>query len=133
MSVQHPKFRAAAVQAAPVFLDLDATIDKSIALIAEASENGAGLIAFPETFVPGYPWFIWLDSPAWGMQFIQRYHDNSLVYRGAAHALGAEVNNAASQIYAVEGQCFVIAPCATVSAEMSELLCTDDMKKMLLL
>ena len=37
MSVQHPKFRAAAVQAAPVFLDLDATIDKSIALIAEAS------------------------------------------------------------------------------------------------
>jgi aliphatic nitrilase len=80
MSVQHPKFRAAAVQAAPVFLDLDATIDKSIALIAEASENGAGLIAFPETFVPGYPWFIWLDSPAWGMQFIQRYHDNSLVY-----------------------------------------------------
>lgn len=247
MSVQHPKFRAAAVQAAPVFLDLDATIDKSIALIAEAAENGAGLIAFPETFVPGYPWFIWLDSPAWGMQFIQRYHDNSLVYgspqaerlakaardygvtvvmghsekhqgslymaqwiigpdgetiakrrklkpthvertvfgegdgsdlavhdtalgrlgalccwehlqplskyamyaqneqvhvaawpsfsvyRGAAHALGAEVNNAASQIYAVEGQCFVIAPCATVSAEMSELLCTDDMKKMLLL
>ena len=43
------------------------------------------------------------------------------------------MNNAASQIYAVEGQCFVIAPCATVSAEMSELLCTDDMKKMLLL
>ena len=71
MSVQHPKFRAAAVQAAPVFLDLDATIDKSIALIAEASENGADLIAFPETFVPGYPWFIWLDSPAWGMQFIR--------------------------------------------------------------
>jgi nitrilase len=33
MSVTHPKFKAAAVQAAPVFLDLDKTVDKSIALI----------------------------------------------------------------------------------------------------
>ena len=80
MSVTHPKFKAAAVQASPVFLDLDKTVDKSIALIKEAASKGASLIAFPETFIPGYPWFIWLDSPAWGMQFVQRYHDNSLVY-----------------------------------------------------
>ena len=80
MSVSHPKFKAAAVQASPVFLDLDKTVDKSIALIKEAAANGASLIAFPETFIPGYPFFIWLDSPAWSMQFIQRYHDNSLVY-----------------------------------------------------
>ena len=40
------------------------------------------------------------------------------LYRGAAYALGAEVNNAASQVYAAEGQCFVLAPCATVSKEM---------------
>ena len=84
MSIAHPKFRAAAVQAAPVFLDLDATVDKSVALIKEAAAKGARLIAFPETFIPGYPWFIWLDSPAWGMQFIQRYHDNSLVYGSPA-------------------------------------------------
>jgi len=248
MPVSHPKFRAAAIQAAPVFLDLDASIDKAIGLIAEAAGNGAKLIAFPETFLPGYPFFIWLDSPAWGMQFIQRYHDNSLVYgspqadrlakaakdhaivvvmghsekqggslymgqwiigadgetiaqrrklkpthvertvfgegdgsdlavhdtplgrvgalccwehlqplskyamyaqneqvhiaawpsfslyRGGAYALGPEVNNAASRIYAVEGSCFVLAPCATVSKEMVATLCGDDpMKRQLLL
>jgi nitrilase len=55
------------------------------------------------------------------------------VYRGGAHALGAEVNNAASRIYAVEGGCFVIAPCATVSAKMQELLCGDDMQRQFLL
>ena len=243
MPISHPKFRAAAVQAAPVFLDLDASVDKAIRLIAEAAANGAKLIAFPETFLPGYPFFIWLDSPAWGMQFIQRYHDNSLVYgsaqadrlakaakdnaivvvmghsekqggslymgqwiigadgetiaqrrklkpthvertvfgegdgsdlavhdtplgrvgalccwehlqplskyamyaqneqvhiaawpsfslyRGGAYALGPEVNNAASRIYAVEGSCFVVAPCAVVSKEMVAMMCGDDPAK----
>ncbi len=80
MTIIHPKFRAAAVQAAPEFLDLDASVCKAIGLIEEAAANGAFLIAFPETFLPGYPWYIWLDSPAWGMQFVQRYFDNSLAY-----------------------------------------------------
>ena len=68
----HPRYKVAAVQAAPVFLDLDATVDKTVALMKEAAGNGAKLIAFPETWIPGYPFHIWLDSPAWGMQFEQR-------------------------------------------------------------
>ena len=82
MALTHPKFKVAAVQAAPAFLDLDASIDKAVQLIDEAGANGARLIAFPETFIPGYPWWIWLGAPAWGIMrgFVSKYFDNSLAY-----------------------------------------------------
>jgi len=53
-------FRAAAVQAAPVFLDRDATVEKACDLIADAAREGARLIVLPETFIPAYPAWVWV-------------------------------------------------------------------------
>lgn len=55
------------------------------------------------------------------------------VYRGAAYQLSAEANNAASQVYALEGQCYVLAPCALVSKRMIEMLVDSPAKAQLLL
>lgn len=74
--------RAAAVQAEPRWLDLDAGIEHMIGYIADAASRGAQLVAFPETFLPGYPWWIWLDSPAAGMAFVPRYAENSMTRDG---------------------------------------------------
>ena len=50
------KLRAAIVQAAPVFFDKQATLQKVVHQIEEAGRNGAQLIVFPESLVPCYPY-----------------------------------------------------------------------------
>ncbi len=49
----------AAVQAAPVYMNLERSLAKALNLIAEAAMKRAQLIVFPETWLPGYP--AWLD------------------------------------------------------------------------
>ena len=82
MGITHQKYKVACVQAAPAWLNLDVAVDKTIHYIEEAARAGAKLIAFPETWIPGYPFHIWLGAPAWaiGRGFVQRYFDNSLSY-----------------------------------------------------
>ncbi len=52
------KFMAAAVQAAPVFLNRKATVEKACRLILEAGKQGAQIVGFAEGFIPAHPyWF----------------------------------------------------------------------------
>jgi nitrilase len=52
-------FTVAAVQAAPVFMDRDATVAKACDLIREAGSEGARVIVFPEAYIPAYPDWVW--------------------------------------------------------------------------
>jgi nitrilase len=56
--------KVACVQAEPVILDRDATLDKLAALTAEAAGEGAQLVVFPETFVSVYPSSTWARALA---------------------------------------------------------------------
>ena len=79
------KFKAASVQTSPVFLNAEKTIDKAITFIKEASENGAQLIAFPEVFVSGYPYWNWIMTPVQGSKWYEK------LYKSAITADGVEV------------------------------------------
>lgn len=77
-----PKFKAAAVQASPVFLNVEATVNKACAIIAEAAANEASLVAFPEVFVAGYPYWNWIMTPVQGSKWYEKLYVNSIAVPG---------------------------------------------------
>src|SRR5690606_32722311 len=80
--MEFPKFKAAAVQASPVFLDTKKTVDKTISIIAEAAANGAGLVAFPEVFIAGYPYWNWIMTPVAGSKWYEKLYKSSISIPG---------------------------------------------------
>ncbi|KAF1944869.1 cyanide hydratase/nitrilase-like protein [Clathrospora elynae] len=70
--------KVAVTQHEPVWFDLGATVEKTCKLIKEAADEGAGLVVFPEVWIPGYPAWVWarpLDPP-----LATSYIKNSLRY-----------------------------------------------------
>jgi nitrilase len=78
----YPKFRAAAVQAAPVFLDRDATIDKLDTLVQRAVDAGADLIVFGESFIPAFPVWNLIYAPMDQHGFCRRLFENAVQVPG---------------------------------------------------
>jgi len=78
-----PHFKAATVQTAPVFLDVDKTVDKAISFIKEAAANGAQLIAFPEVFISAYPYWNWIMTPVQGSKWYEELYRNSVAVDSA--------------------------------------------------
>jgi nitrilase len=63
MSSREVPRKLAVVQAAPVFLNKAATVEKACAYIQQAAAAGASLVAFPESFIPAYPDWVWAVPP----------------------------------------------------------------------
>lgn len=83
------------MQAAPVFLDRDATVDKAARLMKDAAANGVGLVVFPEAFVPGYPDGVWRTIPSADRAWYDRLYEQAVEVPGPAiDALGAAAREA---------------------------------------
>jgi predicted amidohydrolase len=76
------RFRAAAVQAAPVFLNREATIAKLETCVAEARAAGADLVVFGESYVPAFPLWNMLYAPIDQHAFYRRLFDNAVEVPG---------------------------------------------------
>lgn len=86
-----PTVKVAAVQASPVFLDTQATVEKACGLIAEAASQGAQLIAFPEVFISAYPYWNWIMSPVEGSPWFDK------LCRSAIEIPGPEIQRIAQE------------------------------------
>ena len=58
LMAQASTFKLAAIQAAPILFDADASTEKAAELIRKAGKKGADLVAFGESWLPGYPFWV---------------------------------------------------------------------------
>jgi nitrilase len=80
-----PTVRVAAVQAMPVVLDLEASVDKAVGLVADAAARDAQLVVFPEAFLSLYPSYAWAHLPGGdGEVFWERFWGSSVEVPGPA-------------------------------------------------
>ena len=78
----YPAFKVAVAHVAPVFLNLDRTIDKVCSIIEEAADHGAQLVAFPEAFVPAFPIWPAVRAPIYNHDFFRRLAANAMLIPG---------------------------------------------------
>ncbi|MBW2538489.1 MAG: carbon-nitrogen hydrolase family protein [Deltaproteobacteria bacterium] len=92
--------RVAAVQAAPIFLDKDGTIEKACKLIQEAGRNGAKLIVFPESFIPTFPYWsnYHPEGPPWARTFTKLFKNSVEIPSADTEILGKAAKQAGAYV-----------------------------------
>jgi nitrilase len=89
ISATIPTVRVAAIQASPVFLDVNGSISKLEGLVQEASANGAQLVVFGESFLAGFPIWNGVLPPVEQHELHERLYRSSItVPSGYVHTLG---------------------------------------------
>src|SRR6184192_2924744 len=87
-------FRAAAVQAS--------SVEKACALIEEAGRRGADVVALPESFIPGFPYWVFVKPLSETGAWHTRLYENAVEIPGPTiDALAAAAKRAG--VYAVVG------------------------------
>jgi nitrilase len=76
------RLRVAAVQATPVYLDRARTLALVAEQVARAGTDGADLVVFPESFVPGYPDWVWRRIPTSDSGWYHRFQDQAVDLAG---------------------------------------------------
>ena len=90
--------KIAVVQTPPVLLDREKTIEKAVSLVAEVAAEGAELVVFPETFIPGYPIWMWRLRPGADMSLTNELYGK--LFENAVNLEGddlAPLQNAAKE------------------------------------
>jgi len=78
MPDSYPKFKAAVAQLSSSFLNREETVEIACKAIEEAGREGARLIAFPESFIPSYPYWIWMEPPFAAARYFKDFFKNSV-------------------------------------------------------
>jgi nitrilase len=83
VSSRRERFTVSAVQATPVFLDRAGTLQVAQEAVANAASAGADLVVFPESFVPGYPDWVWRRPPMSDGDWYARFFEQAVDITGA--------------------------------------------------
>jgi nitrilase len=78
------EFRVSAVQATPAYLDREATVDVVVEHVRRAGAADADLVVFAESFVPGYPDWVWRSKPWNDTDWYARFADQAVQIPGPA-------------------------------------------------
>ena len=92
-------FRAAAFQLSPCLFDRDGSTEKVVKAIEKCGREGILLAVFPETFIPNFPYFAWLNPPAVITDLHVKLHEQAVDVPGpVTEAVGSAAKKAGTVI-----------------------------------